>query len=89
MISPSITYKLLPRITRAAVRRLMLQAGAHRVSQDAENELLNLLEGIGLQVSREAWDYARYAKRKTMKAEDIQRAARKFHETTNLLNPND
>jgi histone H3/H4 len=47
------------------------------VSEAAAKELANVLEEIGVKIAKEALDYAIHARRKTIKAEDIEIATRK------------
>jgi histone H3/H4 len=61
----------------APMHRLCKKAGAERVSEAAAKELAKELETIGIKVAREALDFAMHAGRKTIKAEDIEIAARK------------
>jgi len=61
----------------APMHRICKKAGASRVSEAAAKELAKELEGIGVKIAREAIDYAMHAGRKTVKAEDIEIAARK------------
>ena len=61
----------------APMHRLCKKAGADRVSEAAAKELAKALEEIGVKISREALDFAMHAGRKTIKAEDIEIAAKK------------
>ncbi len=61
----------------APMHRLCKKAGAERVSEAAAKELAKVLEGIGIKIAKEALDFAMHAGRKTVKAEDIEIAARK------------
>ncbi len=61
----------------APMHRICKKAGAHRVSEAAAKELAKVLDEIGVKIAREAYDYAMHAGRKTIKAEDIEIAARK------------
>jgi DNA-binding protein len=67
-------------ISVAPMNRICKKAGAKRVSEAGAKELGKVLEGIGVKIAKEALDYATYAKRKTVKAEDIQIAVRKVME---------
>ena len=58
-------------IPKAPVKRIIQEAGAERVSADAVDTLAEFLEDYAEEVSEKAITYARYAKRKTVKAEDI------------------
>ena len=64
-------------IASAPMHRLCEKVGADRVSEAASDELAKVLEEIGKKIAKEAWDYATYAGRKTIKAEDIEIAVRK------------
>jgi histone H3/H4 len=64
-------------IAVAPMHRLCKKAGADRVSEAAAKELAKALEEIGVKIAKEALDYAMHAGRKTIKAEDIEIAARK------------
>ena len=58
-------------IPKAPVKRIIQDAGAERVSADAVDALVEYLEDYAEEVSKKAITYAKYAKRKTVKAEDI------------------
>ena len=58
--------------------RLIKRAGAKRVSYDAAEELSKVMEDKMLQVAEEAVALAKHAGRKTVLAEDIRLAYRKF-----------
>lgn len=61
----------------AAMHRICKKAGAERVSESAAMQLAKVLEEIGLKIGKEAVDFAMHAGRKTVKAEDIEIAAKK------------
>ncbi len=65
-------------ISIAPMSRLCKKAGAARVSEEGAKELGKVLEKIGVQIAKDALDYANHAGRKTIKAEDIEIAARKI-----------
>ena len=58
----------------APVTRLVRNAGAERVSEDASEALLKVLEDYGEKVARKAVSLAKHAGRKTVKSEDIREA---------------
>ncbi|MBC7130932.1 NFYB/HAP3 family transcription factor subunit [Candidatus Bathyarchaeota archaeon] len=64
----------------APMHRLCKKAGAERVSEAAAKELAKVLEEIGIKIAKEALDFALHTGRKTIKAEDIEIAARKVME---------
>jgi len=66
-----------PELAVAPMHRICKKAGASRVSEAAAKELAKELSEIGVKIAKEAIDYATHAGRKTVKAEDIEIAARK------------
>jgi len=66
-----------PDLAVAPMHRICKKAGADRVSEAATEELSKVLSDIGVKIAKEAIDYAMHAGRKTLKAEDIEIAARK------------
>jgi histone H3/H4 len=57
------------------IEKIIRDAGAERVGEDATEALANELERIGLEISRKAILNAKHAGRKTVKEEDINLAA--------------
>jgi len=66
-----------PELAVAPMHRICKKAGASRVSEAAAKALAKELESVGIKIAKEAIDYAMHAGRKTVKAEDIEIAARK------------
>jgi len=66
-----------PELAVAPMHRICKKAGADRVSEAAAEELAKVLDEIGVKIAKESIDYAMHAGRKTVKAEDIEIAARK------------
>lgn len=64
-------------IAVAPVERLCRKSGAERVSEAAAKELAKALQEIGVKIAKEGLDFAVHSGRKTIKAEDIEIAARK------------
>ena len=69
-----ITVIEMAEISKAPVTRLMRNAGAERVSEDASQALAEVLEEYGEKVARKAVSLAKHAGRKTVKKEDIYEA---------------
>ena len=60
----------------APVTRLIRNAGAERVSEDASQELIRLLEKEAEKIAVKAVTLAKHAKRKTVTREDIEEATK-------------
>ncbi|MBR0472591.1 MAG: histone family protein [Methanosphaera sp.] len=58
----------------APVKRILKNAGAERISDDAAIELANLLEEEGEQIAARATKLAKHAGRKTITADDVKLA---------------
>jgi len=67
-----------------AVHRICKKAGAERVSESASLELARVLEEVGVRIARDASEYMMHAGRRTLKARDIEIAAKKMSETLRL-----
>ena len=60
-----------------AMDRIIRKASGLRVGLDARAELAKVLEKRGTEIAIEAGKYAKHAKRRTVKAEDIELAVKK------------
>ncbi|WP_405305107.1 histone family protein [Methanobrevibacter sp.] len=66
--------KNMSEIPKAPIARIIKDAGAERVSEDAKAELAAYVEQVARDVAVEANKVAKIAKRKTIKADDIKLA---------------
>ena len=62
----------------APMLKLIRRAGADRVSREAAIALGKALDEVGIEIAKEAIDYANHAGRKTVKVRDIEIALDKF-----------
>ncbi len=60
----------------AAIDRLIRKAGAERVSEEAAEELGKILSEVAIDISKQAIELAKHAKRKTVTAEDVRLATK-------------
>ena len=63
-------------IPKAPMARILMDAGAKRVSQEAMDMFSEVLEGIAMEIGEKAARMAKHAGRKTVQEEDIKLAAR-------------
>ena len=61
-------------LPRAPTARIMKNAGAQRISEDAVDFFLAAIEDYGTSIATKANDFAHHAGRKTIKASDIKLA---------------
>lgn len=66
----------MPKLSRAAMSKLMKDAGAQRVSESAKEKLREILESKAIEITNEAIKFAKYRGRSTVQAEDIEKALR-------------
>ncbi|MBO7719703.1 MAG: histone family protein [Methanosphaera sp.] len=58
-------------LPKAPVKRILSNSGVSRVSDDAVDALIDVLEEYGEEISRRSIKLAKHADRKTIKASDI------------------
>ena len=63
-------------IPKATVARILIKAGAKRVSSDAVDTFTELLTDIAIKISSKAADIAKHSGRKTVHEGDVRLAAK-------------
>lgn len=63
-------------IPKAPVARILMSAGAKRVSAGAVDSFVEVLEDFGEQIARQAAEIAKHSGRKTIQEGDIKLAAK-------------
>lgn len=63
-------------IPKASVARILMKAGAKRVSQDAVDAFTEVLTEIAVKISKKASDISKHAGRKTVHDSDVRLAAK-------------
>jgi histone H3/H4 len=66
----------MPKLSLAAMSKLMKSSGAQRVSDSAKKKLREILENKAKNVTNKAIKFAKYKGRLTVKGEDIEKALR-------------
>jgi histone H3/H4 len=64
----------MAKIPKAPVTKIIRNAGAERVSEDATEEMVKLMEAEGEKIAKKAVSLAKHAGRKTVNAADIRAA---------------
>lgn len=63
-------------IPKASVARILIKAGAKRISQDGVDAFADVLTDIALKISKKAAEISRHTGRKTVHEGDIKLAAK-------------
>ncbi len=62
----------------SAMYRILKKSGAERVSDESANELRRIIEEIAMAVAKSAVEMSSHAGRKTVKADDVKLASKRF-----------
>ena len=66
----------MPKLSLAAMSKLMKDSGAQRVSDSAKKKLREILENKAKDITNKAIKFAKYKGRSTIHCEDIEKALR-------------
>ncbi len=62
----------------SAMYRILKKSGAERVSNESADELRRVIEEIAMAVAKSAVEMSSHAGRKTVKADDVKLASKRF-----------
>ncbi len=62
----------------SAMYRILKKSGAERVSNESADELRRIIEEIAMAVAKSAVEMSGHAGRKTVKADDVKLASKRF-----------
>lgn len=68
--------KSVSTIPKAPLARILISAGAERVSADAANAFVEVIESKARIIAEKAFDFAKHSGRKTIHEEDIKLAVK-------------
>jgi len=71
-----MNYIFMPKLSLAAMSKLMKESGAQRVSNSAKKKLREILENEAKNITKKAIKFAKYKGRLTVKDKDIEKALR-------------